>query len=89
MANDATAYSHCPYCKKWVPAGLMNYDIDEETGMITRICTPCIEGTSDQNSYIKDEHFGQTQCIFCDSWNTTYVGNNQYKCNECEEVFVI
>ena len=33
----------------------MNYDRDDD-GMLIRVCTPCLEGTSADNSYVLDEH---------------------------------
>lgn len=78
-------YCWCPGCKKWVPEGLMNYDREEGT----RVCTPCLEGTSDDNDFVVEEHHEDTQCIYCDSYDTTELKPNWlwYKCNNCGETF--
>ena len=79
----------CPGCKKWVPEWLMNYDRDPETHKITRVCTPCLEGTSDKNSYVYEPHHEDTECIYCGSYDTTEQAPNWrwFKCNACGETF--
>lgn len=79
-------WSWCPQCKKWVPAKLMNYEIDER-GMVIQVCTPCLEGT--ETDYVKDEEHGLTRCIYCDSSNTVELAPNwnKFKCNDCGETF--
>lgn len=78
----------CPNCKKWVPESLMNHDYDEG-GQLIRVCTPCLEGTADQNDFVYDPHFADVQCIYCDSYNTTELKPKWgwFQCNECGEVF--
>ena len=82
MAGD-TAYSWCQDCKKWVPAEEMNY-FDGH-----RVCTWCMEGTEPPRDFVYDPHHEKTQCIFCDSYNTTEQKPNlgTFKCNDCGEVF--
>lgn len=83
-----TGWCHCPVCKKWVPEELMNRDYDDD-GQLIRMCTPCMEGTSDANSFVYDPHFGETECIYCGSHNTTEQAPKWrwFKCNECGETF--
>lgn len=78
-------YCWCPHCKKWVPEKLMNYDIED--GRVLRICTPCMDGTSESNSYVYDPHHEEVQCMFCDSYDTVEIDRRKFKCNTCEEVF--
>lgn len=86
MANDG--YAWCPGCRKWVPAELMNYDYDDENNLV-RICTPCLEGTSDQNNYVYDEHHEETECIYCGGWKSKPIKDKKYwyECPECGETF--
>ena len=88
MAVDL-GFSWCPSCKKWVPDKLMNYDTDPETKAVTRVCTPCLEGTADLNNYVVDLYHESTECIYCGSYNTTEQKPNWlwYKCNECGATF--
>ena len=78
----------CPSCKKWVPENLMNRDYDDDKNLI-RVCTPCLEGTADQNDYVYDPHFADVQCVYCDSYNTVELKLKWgwFQCNECGEVF--
>ena len=67
----------------------MNYDTDPDTGKLTRVCTPCLEGTSEQNDYVLDIHHGEIQCPYCDAWGATAIKEKPrwYKCAECGEQF--
>lgn len=80
MKNDST-YVWCPECRKWVPADLMQYDDN------VRVCTPCLEGTSDRNNYLLDEYHEQIQCIYCDGYNTKETLGSLWVCNDCGEIF--
>lgn len=88
MAGDQ-GWCWCPSCKKWVPEQLMNYDTDPETKILTRVCTPCLEGTSEDNNYVLDMHHEDVECIYCGSYDTTEQKPNWnwFKCNECGETF--
>ena len=79
------SYSLCPECNKWVPVELMNYDIDPETGKLSRVCTPCIEGTSEENNYIRNS----PMCLYCDSNNTRPIEGKHdwFTCLDCGESF--
>ena len=79
----------CPSCKKWVPEELMNYDWDPETKILTRVCTPCLEGAADENNYVLDKHHEDTACIYCGSYDTVeqYPKWRWFKCNSCGETF--
>jgi transposase-like protein len=48
-----------------------------------------MEGTSDENNFIYDPHFGETECIYCGSYNTTEQKPkwSWFKCNDCGETF--
>lgn len=63
----------------------MNYDTDPETGQRIRVCTPCLEGTADENSYTFEPHHEDVQCMYCDSYDTTELSPKWrwYKCNTC------
>lgn len=87
-------FSHCPICGYWVPAKYMNYDFDEELGLI-RICDNCLEGEYifETKSLQYDPYRGKVQCIYCDSYNTEQiqVGRKRgepdaWRCRDCEEV---
>ena len=67
----------------------MNYDTDPETEVLTRVCTPCLEGTSEDNNYVLDIHHGDVECIYCGSYDTTEQKPNWnwFKCNECGATF--
>lgn len=80
---------HCPICKKWVPENLMHRDYDDTDGHLIRICIPCMEGTSDQNSYVYDPNHERTECVYCGSYDTTELRPRWlwFKCNECGETF--
>lgn len=67
----------------------MNYDIDPETKKLTRVCTPCLEGTAEDNNYVLDIHHEDVECIYCGGYNTTEQRPswNWFKCNECGETF--
>ena len=84
-----SAFSWCPVCKKWVPEELMNTDVDEETGKVLRVCTPCIDGV--ETNYVLDEEHETVRCLYCDSVNTVELAPKwrHFKCNECGETFVI
>ena len=86
--NIDIGWCHCPVCKKWVPETSMNRDYDDD-GQLIRMCTPCMEGTSEENDFIYDPHFGETECIYCGSYNTTEQKPkwNWFRCNECGATF--
>ena len=88
MAKDL-GYCWCPGCKKWVPEELMNYDRDPETKVLTRVCTPCLEGTADDNNYVLDLHHEDVACIYCGSYDTVEQRPNWrwFKCSTCGETF--
>lgn len=67
----------------------MNHDIDPETHQLTRVCTPCLEGTSEQNSFVLDLHHEEVECIYCGSYDTVEQRPNWlwFKCNTCGETF--
>ena len=67
----------------------MNYDTDPETKIITRVCTPCLEGTSEHNNYVYEPHHEDTECVYCGSYDTVEQAPNWkwYKCNTCGETF--
>lgn len=79
---------HCPVCKKWVPERLMNRDYDDD-GKLIRMCTPCMEGTSDNNKFVYDPHHEQTACIYCGSYDTVEQKPKWlwFKCNTCNNTF--
>lgn len=79
---------HCPACKKWVPEHLMNRDYDDD-GELIRMCTPCMEGTSEDNEFIHDPHFGEVECVYCGSTDTVEQRPKWrwFKCNHCGETF--
>lgn len=81
MADQA--YAWCPDCRKWVPAEKMNY-FDGH-----RVCTWCMEGMPQPPGLVYDPHHEETQCIFCDSYNTTEQKPKwgMFKCNDCGEIF--
>lgn len=66
----------------------MNRDYDDD-GQLIRICTPCIEGASDENDYVHDPHFGEIECIYCGSTDTVEQKPKWmwFKCNHCGETF--
>ena len=66
----------------------MNYDRDDD-GKLLRVCTPCLEGTSADNSYVLVEHHEQTACIYCGSYDTVEQAPKWlwFKCNSCGETF--
>ena len=90
-------FSWCPQCKCWVPEELMNYDINEETGQLVRVCTPCLEGESNEGVYIREEHHEDTRCLHCGSYDTVEQPKNDatkaslkwnwFKCNTCGKIF--
>ena len=88
MTKDL-GYCWCPGCKKWVPEELMNYDRDPETKILTRVCTPCLEGTADDNNYVLDLHHEDVACIYCGNYDTVEQRPNWrwFKCNTCGETF--
>ena len=67
----------------------MNHDIDPETKKLTRVCTPCLEGTSEDNNYVLDIHHEDVKCVYGGSYDTTEQKPNWswYKCNACGETF--
>lgn len=85
----ATGWCWCPSCKKWVPDYLMNYDWDESSNTLTRVCTPCLEGLSAENDYVVDLHHEDTECVYCGSYDTIEQAPrwHWFKCNECGETF--
>lgn len=82
MAKDF-GYCWCQDCRKWVPAEKMNYF----NGY--RVCIWCMEGTPQPSELIYDPHHEETQCIFCDSYNTAEQKSQRliFKCNDCGETF--
>ena len=54
-----------------------------------RVCIWCMEGTPQPSRLVYDPHHEETQCIFCDSYNTIEQKPkwNWYKCNDCGEIF--
>ena len=88
MAADV-GYCWCPSCKKWVPEKLMNYDTDTDTKKLIRVCTPCLEGTADENNFVYEPHHEDTKCIYCDSYDTTELPPRWrwFKCNNCGAEF--
>ena len=66
----------------------MNYDIDENK-VLTRVCTPCLEGTSDSNNFVLDEDHEKVKCMYCDSTDTTEQVPKWrwYRCNTCGATF--
>ena len=66
----------------------MNRDYDDD-GRLVRMCTPCIEGTSDENDFVYDPKFGKVTCIYCKSSDTTEQVPRWtwYECNNCKKVF--
>lgn len=83
--KSSYAYSWCRECKKWVPVDYMLYD--DETGL--SVCSFCLEGT--ESDFVYDPHHEQTQCIYCDSYDTVELKPEwkKFKCNTCGEVFRI
>ena len=80
---DLYSRCHCPECKKWVPAESMNYF----DGL--RVCSWCLNQEPTPDNFVYDPHFGQVQCIMCDSYNTKELVKNKYQCRECGEEFII
>lgn len=82
-------YSHCPECKKWVPANKMHYF----DGM--RACDWCLnqeQEKSPHDKFVYDPSYGKTQCIMCDSYNTIYIEGTKprkFICRECGEEFIL
>lgn len=76
----------CPQCKKWVPLKEMNYDFDED-GTLLRMCNFCMDGT--ENTCIEEPHHEETQCIYCDSYNTKELAPNwnRFECLDCGATF--
>lgn len=89
MAGTNFSYGYCPECKKWVPSDSMNYF----DGI--RVCNWCLnqeQGKPPHDKFVYDPHYGKTQCIMCDSYETDYIpGTNprKYKCRECGEEFIL
>lgn len=81
-------YCWCPECKKWVPEHLMNIDHDDD-GQLIRVCTPCLEGTSQDNHFVYDPNFDRVQCVYCDSFNTVEQAPqwNTFMCMDCGQTF--
>lgn len=73
----------CPDCKRWVPYKQMHYF----DGL--RVCTWCMEGTQAPVEYVHEPNHEKTQCVFCDSYNTTEQKPDwgTFRCNDCGEVF--
>lgn len=63
----------------------MNYD----SNPLIRVCTPCLEGKSADNSYVLDEHHEQIACIYCGSYDTVEQAPKWlwFTCNSCGETF--
>ena len=83
------SYSWCPGCRKWVPEYLMNYDTDPDTGQLIRVCTPCLEGTSDDNKFVSEPYHESTRCVYCGSYNTVEQRPKWlwYLCKDCGNTF--
>jgi len=95
-------YAHCPECKCWVPSDDMVYDYDDD-GRLLKVCLYCLgekelpyNPALGRKGFVLDEHYGQVQCLYCDSWNTEeydpikYPENGSwglYHCMECGEFF--
>ena len=75
--------SHCPECKKWVPAESMNYF----DGL--RVCDWCLNQEATPDKFVYDPYFGKVQCIMCDSYDTHNLKGTKYKCRECGEEFIL
>ena len=86
-ANADYSMSWCQDCKCWVPAKELHYF----DGF--RVCTWCMEGVQhpEGTNFVYDPHHEQTQCIYCDSYDTTEQVPNwkTFKCNTCGETFKI
>lgn len=88
MARADRGWCHCPVCRKWVPEELMNRDYDDD-GKLLRICTPCMEGESDQNEFVYDPDFGKVECVYCGSTDTVERPPKWlwFRCSKCEHTF--
>lgn len=80
ITTSEPSWCWCQDCKKWVPIQNMNYF----DGM--RVCDWCLEGTVQPSGFIEELRHEDTQCIYCDSYDTVEQ-NNMYKCNTCGETF--
>lgn len=79
------AMSWCQECHRWVPEKKMNY-FDGQ-----RVCQWCLDGVPTPEHLVHDPNFGKTQCLYCDSYDTTEQAPNwgTFKCNSCGEIFKI
>lgn len=82
MLNEMS-FAWCQECKCWVPASKMNY-FDGN-----RVCQWCLDGVPTPENFVRDPHHEQTQCIYCDSYDTVEQQPNwgTFKCNSCGETF--
>jgi hypothetical protein len=71
-----------------VPVGNMNYFED------MKVCYWCMNQKQDEpphDKFVYEPHYGQVQCIMCDSYNTIKIESTQpqkYRCRECGEEFI-
>lgn len=94
MAKHSDDSSHsfavCPVCRCWVPANKIHYDRDDDDRVIS-ICDYCMgEPIPEGRKFVHEPHWGETQCIYCDSWDTKWLppyDKNKYRCNDCGEEF--
>lgn len=65
----------------------MNYSFED--GELIRVCSYCLDGTSDNNKFVYEPHHEETQCIYCDSWDTKELKPDwgKFECNNCHEIF--
>ena len=84
------SFSWCPDCKYWIPAEEMHYDICEDTGKLTRVCSYCLglKPLPNNASFVKDEERELVECVYCDSSNVEYLGTD-YKCKDCGSRFIL
>lgn len=87
MPKHSFEYSFCPDCKKWIPANNMNYF----DGI--KVCDWCLnqnQETPPHDTFVYEPHYGKTQCIWCDSYETDYLGTipKKYRCRNCGEEFI-
>ena len=77
-------YCHCPECRRWVPSNKMNYF----DGI--KVCNWCLNEEPTPDEFIHEPHYGKVQCIWCDSYDTDYLGTipKKYRCRNCGEEFI-
>ncbi len=79
------AMAWCQECCRWVPAHRMNYLVSQH------ICQWCLDGVVTPENMVHDPHHEETQCIYCDSYDTEEQAPNwgTFKCNSCGEIFTV